>query len=228
MREPREGGEFPREALAEPAQDAAEGEDAGIEHGAEGGVERHSGNGEPREDGQRRRRRGRRGGRRNRRGREGGDQPYAAQGNGHHDDGHHDNIQHENGHPAFDAEVAEAAADLGGPPPSQVPVAHESAGHEARGYDEPRHEPRHEPRPEPVAHAEVPAEPPAPAEPPKRRSTVRERAPVIGALSETAPPPAEPSAPTPEPEPVAAAPAEPEAAQAEAKPRRFGWWNRRG
>jgi ribonuclease E len=232
-REGREGGsregvreqreEFPREALAEPAQDAVESEDAGTEHHAEGGPERHPGGGEPRDEGQRRRRRGRRGGRRNRRGREGGDQPYAAHGNG------HDNLPQESDHPAFDAEVADAAADLGGPLPPEVPVAHETASHEPRAYEEPRHEPRpeprHEPRPEPVAHGEAP--PPAPPESPKRRSTVREAAPVIGMLGETAP--AEP--PSAPPEPVAATPPAPEPppqAEPEAKPRRFGWWNRRG
>jgi hypothetical protein len=56
---------------------------------------------------------------------------------------------------------------------------------------------------------------------------VREAAPVIGMLGETAPT-EPPSAP---PEPVAATPPAPEPppqAEAEAKPRRFGWWNRRG
>jgi ribonuclease E len=95
----------------------------------------------------------------------------------------------------------------------------------------------HSPQPfEPVARetppAETAVEPPAPVSipaEPKRRSTVREPAPMFssGAMSDVQPP----AHAAPEPavmpsEPVVAeTPAEP--AQ-DAKPRRFGWWSRRG
>jgi ribonuclease E len=78
-------------------------------------------------------------------------------------------------------------------------------------------------QPEPGA----PAEPPAPAGAPRRRSTVREAAPIFssGAMSDVHPAPA----PAPAPEPPVSMP-EPATAEApaEAKPRRFGWWNKRG
>jgi hypothetical protein len=70
-----------------------------------------------------------------------------------------------------------------------------------------------------------------PAEQQRRRSTVREPAPMFssGSMSDVQPSAVhEAPAPVAAPEPVAAMP-EPEAApEAEAKPRRFGWWNRRG
>jgi cell division protein FtsN len=83
---------------------------------------------------------------------------------------------------------------------------------------------------EPIAAREhAPAE--MPAEQQRRRSTVREAAPMFssGSMSDVQPS-AVHEAPAPVPEPVAAMP-EPEAApapEAEAKPRRFGWWNKRG
>jgi ribonuclease E len=68
------------------------------------------------------------------------------------------------------------------------------------------------------------------AEPPRRRSTVREPAPMFssGSMSDVQPAPAhEAPPPAPAPEPAAATP-EPAAAGGEAKPRRFGWWNKKG
>jgi ribonuclease E len=87
-----------------------------------------------------------------------------------------------------------------------------------------------------VADAAPPSAPPAPvsaepthaeqqAEPPRRRSTVRERAPISG--SDDAPPPAPTApaaAPTPAPEPVVAEVAETEGTD---RPRKTGWWSRR-
>jgi ribonuclease E len=73
--------------------------------------------------------------------------------------------------------------------------------------------------PAPQAAAPAPAEPP-PAAAPRRRSTVREAAPVFGAGSEPAmpaPPPA--SSPPPVTEPTSTDDA--------AKPRRTGWWAKR-
>jgi len=84
-----------------------------------------------------------------------------------------------------------------------------------------------------AAHEAAPAAE-TPAEQPRRRSTVREPAPMFssGSMSDV-----EPSAMQPSPvhevpanDPAATMP-EPEAASApdaEAKPRRFGWWNKRG
>jgi ribonuclease E len=166
----------------------------------------------------RRRRRGRRGGRRNRRGREG--EGFAAQnGNGE----HHDRQPHEEH--GVEPEVADAVADLGGPVQAEAPV--EPAQAAPQPFEPVAREPERSPPPEPAAAAE----PPAPAEPPRRRSTVREPAPMFssGAMSDVQAVPAAPAAPSPEPpvampEPAAAAADAP----AEAKPRRFGWWNRRG
>ena len=84
-----------------------------------------------------------------------------------------------------------------------------------------------------------------PAEQPRRRSTVREPAPMFssGSMSDVQPTSlqaspaqaAEPPAAVPAraPEPAATVPQQPDAApaadsEAESKPRRFGWWNRRG
>jgi ribonuclease E len=62
------------------------------------------------------------------------------------------------------------------------------------------------------------------AEPPRRRSTVRERAPITS--SDDAPPPAStaPVAPAPAPEPVITEVAATEGAN---QPRKTGWWSRR-
>jgi ribonuclease E len=211
MREgPREDG-FPQEGGTEPA--AAHAGDDEAEDGAEGHAEGHEGaqarSADPQSDGERRRRRrGRRGGRRNRRGRD-GEAGYA--GNGGAPEGHEANARDDHADDGAEPEVAEAAADLGGPVREEAPAA----------------EP-HAPQPfEPVAReaaASPPAEPAAAPESPRRRSTVRERAPVFSSESEThaTAAPEAPAAPEP---PVAV----PEPAQSdEAKPRRFGWWSRKG
>jgi len=211
-----EGG-FAHEAGAEHAG-APVGEGEMTEEGAEG-QEGH-GPGEPgrsadqQGDGdRRRRRRGRRGGRRNRRGREGeGEGAFAGQNGGapedhagdaqdHHDDG-------------TEAEVADAVADLGGPVREQAAAA------------EPYAPQPFEPVARETAPPPVPEEPAAAPEPARRRSTVRERAPVFSSETEPHVTAASESHPAPEPEPPAAAP-EP-AATEEAKPRRFGWWSKRG
>ena len=83
--------------------------------------------------------------------------------------------------------------------------------------------------------AAPPSAPPAPVsaeashteqqpEPPRRRSTVRERAPIGG--SDDAPPPAStaPVAPAPAPEPVITEVAGTEGTD---QPRKTGWWSRR-
>jgi ribonuclease E len=104
----------------------------------------------------------------------------------------------ENGHQSIEPELAEAVADFGGPPPSTVHIA---------------------PVPE-----EAPA-PPAAAQPeqPRRRSTVREPAPIGNATPE----------PMPTITPVATeqrhqSPS-PDASKVEdaSQPRKTGWWSRR-
>jgi ribonuclease E len=225
-REPREGGELPREAASEQVA-AHEGDapEAGAEHEAEApDGERHAANGEQNGEAERRRRRrGRRGGRRNRRGRE-GEGEFAGRQNG----GHDDQPRQDHG---IEPEVADASADLGGPSRDDAPAPEPTHTQPPQPFEPVARDP--EPRPErmpaPVAaEAPAPAAVSAPAEPPKRRSTVREPAPMFssGAMSDVHP--AEPASPPPAPEPVATAPEPVAANQAEAKPRRFGWWNKRG
>jgi len=220
-REPREGGREPREGGREPREGAFSHEtvaELAIAHEGNGGEAAEAAGevtsnrapaGVPGQDGdgeQRRRRRGRRGGRRNRRGRE-GEAGFAGPNGGH--DEHQE-------HQGVEPEVADAVADLGGPSRAEVPSAPEPQA----------------PQPfEPVAH-ETPrdtAPEPAPQEPPRRRSTIREPAPMFssGPMSEVQPP--APPPPLPEPAPAVTIP-EPAApsSEAEAKPRRFGWWNKRG
>jgi ribonuclease E len=218
--EPREHGEA-REQHAfqpgdgEPATDDAtasteradrvpsgEADEAGYE------TSEANGNGEAR-----RRRRGRRGGRRNRRGREGGfggnggDQPHAD-------------------FPEFGGgEMQQARAPLDGNGPD---AETERSGMTERLADQPAHradpEPYEPPQPAPVA---APAPPPAaeaPAESPRRRSTVREPAPVFGAGA--APSLETPPAPPPNPPPAVTA-SVPDATESENRPRRTGWWAKR-
>jgi ribonuclease E len=204
-RGPREGGEFTNETVAEHAiahegDDEAAPEPAGAQ--ADG---RPAHRGEQNGDAEhRRRRRGRRGGRRNRRGREGEPQPGAPEGT----------------FEPVEPEIVHAVADFGGPAPAERPA-----------YVEPPSEqpPQAPPAVTPAVARDVPPEPP-PAEPPRRRSTIREPAPMFssGPISEVQPSPAPEPARSPSPEPRPAP--EPVAAngEAEAKPRRFGWWNKRG
>jgi ribonuclease E len=201
----REGG-FPHETAPEPEHTVAhEGDDAAPEptdDESEGRGEQHAD-----QDGEkRRRRRGRRGGRRNRRGRE-GEGGYAAQNGSGEPYERQPGDQH-----GVEPELADAVADLGGPGQVEAPI--ESAQPAPRPFEPVAREP------EPAA---APAEPPAPTEPPRRRSTVREPAPMF---SSSASPPAPGPAPSPEPEVTTPEPAAAEA-PAEAKPRRFGWWNKR-
>ncbi len=218
-REPREGGREPREGGREPREGAFSHEtvaEHAIAHEGNGGeAAEAAGEGQPERgpagvpgqngDGEhRRRRRGRRGGRRNRRGRE-GEAGFAGPNGGH--DEHQE-------HQGVEPEVADAVADLGGPSRAETPSAPEPQAPQSF---------------EPVAR-ETPrdtAPEPAPQEPPRRRSTIREPAPVFssGPMSDVQPP----APPPPLPEPVVTTP-EPAApsSEAEAKPRRFGWWNQRG
>jgi ribonuclease E len=232
-RAPRDGAEFPREVAADATAPQSGAEAEGGEEEGEGAEAPRPGETQGDAD-RRRRRRGRRGGRRNRRGREGEGGlaaqeggfagPEAGQNGG--QDGH---AAHDDAQRGVEPEVADAIADLGGPGREEAPAAPIPV----------------EPQPfEPIARetpaqAAAPAQPGAHAEPeqPKRRSTVREPAPMFssGAMSDMHPPaaqeahPAPPPAPEPAPESAAQESAAPAAeAGAGAKPRRFGWWSRRG
>jgi ribonuclease E len=153
----------------------------------------------------RRRRRGRRGGRRNRRGRDGELLPV----------GENEAGEGEAGE-GVEPELGEAVAALDDASPittAPQPIDDTPAPQAAAPVSEPSRQPE----------ARQP-EAPAATEAPRRRSTVREPAPVFGS-SEPAAPPAPASAPEPAASP---APAEPEAPAAEeGKPRRSGWWSRR-
>jgi ribonuclease E len=110
----------------------------------------------------------------------------------------------ENGAPAFEPELADAIADFGGPPPHSVPATPTPAHAQA--------EPATSTTPATVAHSE----------PPRRRSTVREPAPINGGGNQAI-------SPSNAPEPVAKPPsAAPEQRIEEApQPRKSGWWSRR-
>jgi ribonuclease E len=103
----------------------------------------------------------------------------------------------ENGHPSIEPELADAVADFGGPPTDSIPI---------------------EPVPE---QPPTPAMPAAQPEQPRRRSTVREAAPVGGS----------PSEPMPATTPVVAEPTHQTGDDVKAEdptqPRKTGWWSRR-
>ncbi len=158
--------------------------------------------GEPARDGERRRRRGRRGGRRNRH--RNGDAIH----------GGNDGTSHEP-RQEFTQEFAQEFAPAEGliaPPPTESELKDAVADLDAA--------------PRAVSQAPVGAKAShaAPSEePPRRRSTVRERAPIIGG-EDTLPPPQTQQPASPTPEPVVTEPAE--AADGD-RPRRTGWWSRR-
>ncbi|MEA2815089.1 MAG: ribonuclease, partial [Rhodospirillaceae bacterium] len=155
----------------------------------EGGEPHINGDGEPR-----RRRRGRRGGRRNRRDGAPGNGDFAA-------------TQGQETHQRPDA----------GERPDWSPPREASQPDTPEPTYAPRIEPA--PRPEPAAVAASAPPQPAAAEPPRRRSTVREPAPVFSG-----------SAPmvTPMPAPPPPAPTVISTAEADAsKPKKSGWWAKR-
>ena len=189
-------GEMP--AYREPSDTVQAGAQAGAYAGGEPGEGGFApppqgdpnGNGEPRH-----RRRGRRGGRRNRRGREGGPLLPGNGGDQPHAEFHGGDVNHPEARPA------------------SVEPRHEPTF-------TPAPEPSYAPRPEPVA-APSPAlsAPPAPPPEPRRRSTVREPAPVFGDSAPVTMP-----APPPMPEPL---PIVTSAADDAGKPRKTGWWAKR-
>jgi ribonuclease E len=197
--------EHPTEHASEPVGDgddeAFAGDDGGEQQGEPVAAEREERGDRPDQnrDGERRgrRRRGRRGGRRNRQERDRNGEPGfgndRAASAPQHSFGPGDELAPPT---AGEPELKEAVADLDATPPAPASA------------------------PAPVS-AEAPSAEQHP-EPPRRRSTVRERAPVAG--SDDAPPPA----PT-EPVPAAAEPVVTEVAEtANAdQPRKTGWWSRR-
>jgi ribonuclease E len=100
---------------------------------------------------------------------------------------------------ADEPELKEAVADLDAAPPSAPPTP-----------------------PAPVSAVAPSVE--QQAEPPRRRSTVRERAPIGGSDDAPSPAATAPVAPAPAPEPVVTEIAETEGTN---QPRKTGWWSRR-
>jgi ribonuclease E len=223
--EPRENGQqFTQETVAEHAiahedHDAGSAEeDEGVDEAQGEAVARGDGegpgaqNGEDR-DGRRRRRRGRRGGRRNRH-RE-GDQP----------------INGENGHPyeQHGKQGEQQPAGMEFPPLSDedasgiAPPFHEGADDAAASLAPapmmPPPMPETQPAPAPVAAAPI-EEPVATQEPPRRRSTIREPAPVSAEGVNV-------SSPAPVPAPPPAAPVVSSTASEEPATPKRGWWGRR-
>lgn len=165
------------------------------QHRPEGGEHQGNGNGPgngPGNGEMRRRRRGRRGGRRNRRGGHEGNNDFAA-------------VQ---GHEVHERPDYSERPDWSPPPEAQPsPVAEVPP---APRFEAP-------PAPRPAIAAPAPTPSPAP-EAPRRRSTVRERAPVFSSAPVVTPP-----APQPPPTPVVTSTAEADAN----KPKRSGWWAKR-
>jgi ribonuclease E len=211
--EPREhipihegSSEYPTEHVSEHVAEGGDepfaGDEVSDQHGEPAQAERTERSDRPDQDrdGDRRgrRRRGRRGGRRNRHDRDrNGDAAPGMNDQGAPAPQHSFGPGDELAAPAAaEPELKEAVADLDAAPPSAPPA--------------------------PVS-AEVPSAEQQP-EPPRRRSTVRERAPIGG--SDDAPPPAAttPVAPAPAPEPVVTDVAETEGTD---RPRKTGWWSRR-
>jgi len=157
--------------------------------------------GEPQRDGERRRRRrGRRGGRRNRMEREGAPGSY-------------DRDVHEPPHTRSTAEDLTAA-------PVVEPTLSEAVG----DLDAAPAEASSPAEPADLQPAQA-SPPPAQPEPPRRRSTVREPAPISGSSEAPQPAPAQPAAPA-APPPVVNEIGESEGENTD-QPRRRGWWSRR-
>jgi ribonuclease E len=183
------------ETFGEADAEAANGEDLPAEelHG-----EAQPRGREERGDPRRRRRRGRRGGRRNRQDR----------------NGEHEHDSHLNGPPSAQHEFAPDQLDA--PEQTEPELSHAAADlNEQAPVDVAPREPMHAAEEPPSASAE--------AEAPRRRSTVRERAPISGSSADTATPDSpQPAGPATEP-----GAAEVDETANAAKPRRTGWWSRR-
>ncbi len=206
IRQDRDGVASPRDHDADIAAAPGEHDEGRSEEEQEAGIGAASPEtaGEANGEGERRRRRrGRRGGRRNRRDREG--EGSAAEHGG-----------------TIEPELTHAVADLDGAPPEASVVHVPITESDVRSYAD--EGPREE-RPRSVAAPAIPealaAEPPA--EPPRRRSTVREPAPaaLAGEGSGVAP---SFTPPAPAAEPVVSSTVE---SESDDRPRRSGWWSKR-
>ncbi len=212
---------------------SADHEGAGDEtNSEEGSAERQSGefsprdrdnSGEPRHDGERRRRRGRRGGRRNRHrngdtapGQERGEQQHAGQEySGQEYSGQEYSGQEHAGPEHADSENVYEQHGSSGEHDTFAPAQELTAP--------PSTEPELKAAVADLDAAPPPAAPPAPEpEAPRRRSTVRERAPIFSGEETPAPAPLPSVAPAPVP-----AVTESNEAPASDQPRKTGWWSRR-
>jgi len=176
-------------------------------------------NGEPQRDGgERRRRRGRRGGRRNR-------QRNGDGGNDRNLQDSRQETQQEN--PQENPQDSQEGSEQNFASAGEL-IAPRSAEPELSGAGADLDASPPAPREAPVRAEAEPATPtslpPAAAEPPRRRSTVRERAPA--ASSDDAAPSAAPPTPSASPAPEPAATENHDAAEGD-QPRRTGWWSRR-
>jgi ribonuclease E len=208
----RDGGASPQESFNQPGADFAapadgldEGESEEAQETGAPGAETGEPNGE-----RRRRRRGRRGGRRNRRGRE--DEGFAGESSAQEPSGQTSSEGFAPQH-AVEPELERAAADFDrepAPDAVRVPITESYSDAPSRADAAP---PQREAPPAAEALA---------ADPPRRRSTVREPAPT-GFGDETAAPAFTPAT-TPASEPVVSSPAESEGSD---RPRRSGWWSKR-
>jgi ribonuclease E len=209
--EPREGTPpFARETMPEHASahedhDGGSPEEAGLGEQPPRPSAAPGGEGEPR----RRRRRGRRGGRRNRQDRN-GDTPF--QGNG---GGREPAVHAGADFPPVSDEDASGIAppfdEAVGSPAGERPIIE-------RPYNEPQMAAPEPPPAPPQAAAPPPAPAPGEPEPPRRRSTIREPAPI--GIAGSSPPP--PAPPVPPPTPVVSSTASDDSGQ----PKR-GWWAKR-
>jgi ribonuclease E len=192
-----EAGETEEEFGAEGAEEVASDE------GAAEADEASQGGESEREGERRRRRRGRRGGRRNRMGREREGAPAQYE---------HDMQEREDEPHAFGS-----SEDLTAAPTTEADLTQAVTDLDAPAAEAPAPA-------EPADAAAAQASPPLPLqEPPRRRSTVREPAP-IAAPSDAAPQQAPIQAPSSAPQPVVTEVGESESAD---RPRRSGWWSRR-
>jgi ribonuclease E len=199
--EPRETPPLTHETVAEHA--VAHGED--FEPLPEGESEEDTSLAAGAAEGEGREFRGDGEGRRRRRGRRGGRRNRRGRGDGEPFGREDDEFQADEGSPSYAAAERSEAT-----PP--VPLSTEAPA-------------RPEPQP---AIREPAAPPPLGEEKPRRRSTVREPAPIVwdSASGDTAAPAPAPAA-SPEPVATPEPPARDDAADAN-KPRRFGWWSKRG
>jgi ribonuclease E len=202
-------GEFAAPFEAEQAGDemaaAAEGNGESSSHDRDDRDERGE---------RRRRRRGRRGGRRNRHDRErNGEAAYEAHGQPSPQDEFA--VEEPDRPAAAEPDLSAAVADLDARPVEREPA--EQAAPEPVSA-----EPTSAIGPSAPPPPEAPQAPEAP-EPTRRRSTVREPAPVFSSDAESASPPS-PPAPASAPQPVIT---ETDANEGAARPRRSGWWSRR-